>query len=286
MKLQYLGTAAAEGAPALFCDCEFCRYARRTRGKEVRTRAGAMLDGVIKLDFGPDSYKQELDNDLDYAHVHTLLITHAHEDHLDVDELAMRRPVFAHVPDSDPPLTIYGNARVGEKVSRLIGPRIAFTQVHAFETFMAEGYAVTPLEATHCAAKPDSGHWPVIARGRAVCRSEEAFIYLIEKDGKRLLYAHDTDELTPPDYDFLTGKRCDIVSLDCTNGCLELDYIGHMGARENRRVRQRLLEIGAADDKTVFVANHFSHNGLKPFADMQAALPEFIIAYDGMTVSV
>ena len=28
MKLTYLGTAAAEGLPALFCNCEFCQKAR------------------------------------------------------------------------------------------------------------------------------------------------------------------------------------------------------------------------------------------------------------------
>ncbi len=29
MKLQYLGTAAAEGIPALFCNCPVCTAARR-----------------------------------------------------------------------------------------------------------------------------------------------------------------------------------------------------------------------------------------------------------------
>ena len=44
MKLTYLGTAAAEGVPALFCRCDFCRYARKAGGREIRTRAGALLD--------------------------------------------------------------------------------------------------------------------------------------------------------------------------------------------------------------------------------------------------
>ena len=32
MKIQYLGTAAAEGLPALFCGCEICQNARKTKG--------------------------------------------------------------------------------------------------------------------------------------------------------------------------------------------------------------------------------------------------------------
>gem|GEM_PF-4622368 len=34
MRLKYLGTAAAEAFPALFCSCEQCKAAEKTRGKE------------------------------------------------------------------------------------------------------------------------------------------------------------------------------------------------------------------------------------------------------------
>ena len=35
MKLQYLGTAAAEGWPALFCQCESCRVSAEKGGKST-----------------------------------------------------------------------------------------------------------------------------------------------------------------------------------------------------------------------------------------------------------
>ena len=38
MEILYLGTAAAEGWPALFCGCEICKRARAAGGKELRTR--------------------------------------------------------------------------------------------------------------------------------------------------------------------------------------------------------------------------------------------------------
>ena len=47
MEIQYLGTAAAEGLPALFCECETCRKARDAGGKEIRTRTQAVVDGEI-----------------------------------------------------------------------------------------------------------------------------------------------------------------------------------------------------------------------------------------------
>lgn len=285
MKLQYLGTAAAEGVPALFCRCEFCRYARKTGGREIRTRSGALLDDRIKLDFGPDSYKHELDNGLDYSAVHSVLITHTHEDHLAVDDIGYRRPVYAHLPEDEPPMTLYGSEKMIEKLAGVRGDWIACRRVVPFEAVDVEGYRVTPLEAVHCVNR-ESDRWPVVFEGRTYFRSEEALFYLIEKDGKSLLYAHDTDEFTPADLAFLAGRKIDLISLDCTNGRLDMSYVGHMGATENRRMREVLLKNGAADEHTVFVANHFSHNGLAPYEALQALLPGFLVSYDGMIVEV
>jgi phosphoribosyl 1,2-cyclic phosphate phosphodiesterase len=124
-----------------------------------------------------------------------------------------------------------------------------------------------------------------VFENRAYLRSEEAFFYLIEKDGKRIIYAHDTDEFTPADMEFLTGKRCDIITLDCTNAKLDLNYIGHMGANDNLRMREKLMAIGAADEDTVFVANHFSHNGMLPYEELEARMPGFKVSYDGMQLT-
>ena len=53
MKIQILGTAAAEGWPALFCNCEACRRAREKGGKNIRTRAGTLIDDQLLIDFRP-----------------------------------------------------------------------------------------------------------------------------------------------------------------------------------------------------------------------------------------
>ena len=82
----------------------------------------------------------------------------------------------------------------------------------------------------------------------------------------------------------MTEKKIDIISMDCTNGHLNLDYVGHMGIRENLRMREKLLACGAADEHTIFVANHFSHNGLLPYEEMVKRLPGFMVSYDSMVV--
>lgn len=284
MKLQLLGTAAAEAVPAVFCACDMCRYAREKGGKELRTRSGAIIDDVIKIDFGPDSCHHALQNGLDYSRLHSLFITHTHSDHLQVMDLACRKPPYAHAPANDPPLTVYGNAAVEERLQPHLNERTLFRQMKPFVTVHAEGYQVTALEAVHCISLDPNAGYPVVHEGAVYHRSEEALFYLIEKNGQRILYAHDTDEFTPTDMEFLTGKKIDIISMDCTNGYLELDYVGHMGIRENLHMREKLLACGAADEHTLFVSTHFSHNGLLPHEEMEKRLPGFLIGFDGMIV--
>ena len=50
MKLTYLGTAAAEGWPAVFCNCENCKEAARLGGRNIRTRSQALVNDDLLLD--------------------------------------------------------------------------------------------------------------------------------------------------------------------------------------------------------------------------------------------
>ena len=265
MRIFYLGTAAAEGAPAVFCDCEICRMARRTGGKNIRMRSGALIDDQLKLDFGPDSYAQMLRFGKSYVGVENVLITHSHEDHYLPTDLAYIAPPFGHRAT---PLTVWGNERVGETLSPYLKEGfLSFRLMRPFETVDVGGYRVTPLKAVHAFG-------------------ETALFYRVEKDGKSLIYAHDTDEFTPEDMEYLKGRRSDLISLDCTNGILDLDYVGHMGINDNLRMRDKLLAIGAADEKTIFICNHFSHNGMADYEEMARRAPGFLVSYDGLDVEI
>ena len=268
MYITYQGTAAAEGVPAIFCDCEHCRYARARGGKEVRMRSGALIDGKLKIDFGPDAYAQSLRFNQSYAALGHVLITHSHPDHFSPDELGRIAPPDAHRKTV---LHVYGDARVGEGIKPYLKEsKLVFTQLKPFETYEIDEYLVTPLKAVH-----------------AINSGEEPLFYLIERGGRSILYAHDTDMFTDEDFDFLRGKRIDLISMDCTNGILNhLKYIGHMGIEKNFLLREKLLTIGAADENTTFVANHFSHNGLVSHENLEKLLPGFLVSYDGMTLRV
>lgn len=270
MKLIYLGTAAAEGIPAVFCDCPACVYARGAGGRELRSRSGALVNNAIKIDFPPDAYMQALRWGLDYSSLRHILITHTHRDHFCPPEFDnCRRPTYraAHGEGPDP-IVVYGNDK-GRRMLRNYVKKgdLEYRVLRLYETCDIADHKVTPLRAIHAF-------------------DQVGMIYLIEKDGQALLYAHDTDEFTEEHLEFLRGKRLSIVSLDCTNGKLNCDYVGHMGIEDNLRMREKLCKIGAADEQTVFVANHFSHNGVLPYEEMQKRLPGFLVSYDGMQVEV
>ena len=55
--------------------------------------------------------------------------------------------------------------------------------------------------------------------------------------------------------------------------------------REKKALREKLLANGAADAHTIFVSNHFSHNGLAPYEELCRRLPGFRVSYDGMTLN-
>lgn len=254
-------------------------------GKEIRTRSGAIVDQKIKIDFCPDSYHHELVNHLDYSTVHSILITHTHEDHFYLSDILCRKDaVVAKLPPDDSPMTLYGNESLGSMLAPHLNERIAYQRMIPFETILIEGYQVTALEAVHCISTGKDAGWPVIFEGKSYNRSQEALFYLIEKDGESILYAHDTDEFTPADMEFLAGRKIDIITMDCTNGHLDLDYIGHMGIRDNLRMREKLIRCGAADAHTTFVAHHFSHNGLLPHEEMEKLLPGFLVSFDSMKI--
>lgn len=277
MKIRILGTAAAEGWPALFCNCEFCKRARELGGKNIRTRSSTLINDDLMIDFSADTYQNALRNGLDLSRLHTLLVTHDHEDHLYAEDLGTRYTWFSHLDETSPEtLTVYGNDRVGLQISRGTaayggpGGRVQFKRVVPFaETELPGGYRFTALTALHD-------------------RSQQCYLYLVtDKDGKAMLYGHDTGLFVPETMAALKGRHLDFVMLDCTCGD-EAEGTNHMGFSDDVIMRDRLRENGNVDDSTKLVITHFSHNGHLLHEELEKlANPEgFDVAYDGVVYEI
>lgn len=276
MKLQYLGTGAAEGMPAIFCDCETCRTARERGGRNIRTRSQAIVDGVLLIDFPADTYYHFLTYGVPLTKIHSCLITHSHMDHLYAKEALMRLSQFSHLDDRTP-LTFFSDASGCQKLDEENAPHvkqdlIRTKKIPLCTPFEVEGYTVTALRAQH-----DPKSDPVV--------------YLIEKDGRTLFYSNDTGGYPEESWEYLASlkKPIDLVSFDCTFGNKDTDDHGHMTVSRCIAARKRLQQIGAVSDKTVYVLNHFSHNGevmLYEELSELVAKDGFLVSYDGMTVEV
>lgn len=277
MEIQYLGTAAAEGWPALFCDCEICRKARLMGGKELRTRTQSIIDGKILIDFPPDTYTHALQYSLQLGQIQHLLITHSHMDHFFPVELIHRHEHFGH--NVKGMLHVYGNEAVEKAfydavlIDRFkmhpLDNSVKFIRLQPFEDFMAEGYHIIPLPADHD-------------------KRETCLVYIVEKDGKCLLYGHDTGmDMSREAWDCIFSHKFDLISMDATMGKKRTEGY-HMGLPNDIEFAQILEEHGCIDKHTVKVINHFSHNGEMTHAQLEEFAKEhgMVAAYDGMKVNV
>jgi len=230
-----------------------------------------VVDGVLKIDFGPDTYMQALQQGIDLTQVEHLLVTHTHQDHFAPDDLAMRGKVFAHGLEHE--LTVWGGdralamAQTVLTLSRTTG--VNLRHVRPFVPFEACDSRVTPLLADH---NPQ----------------ETCLLYLIERGGRRLLWGHDSGIFPEETWAYLAGQPAlDGVVLDGTNGPLTFGG-GHMGIEDMIAVKQRMLAEGMATPGTLFVATHFSHNGGLLHAELEERLcpAGFVVAYDGIRLTV
>lgn len=272
MKIQYLGTAAAEGIPAIWCDCPVCRKVRKIGGKDVRTRSQVIIDDRLLVDFPQDAYWHMISNHLAYYSIRNVIFTHSHQDHLYPDDFGMRSKGYAN--NITEPVHVWGNEKVIEKIR--LGQEIDIpgrVQVHVFQEYVPEiidGYKVIPVLANHDPR-------------------EKCLNFIIEKDGKRMMYGNDTGEWLPETWDYIEKNQIhfDLVSMDCTMGNTTL-YRGHMGIPNIRHTVDRLKKDGLIDENTKLIATHFSHNLYIFYDEMKKMLEPMGIepTYDGMTVEI
>ncbi|MGI6384113.1 MAG: MBL fold metallo-hydrolase [bacterium] len=272
MEILFLGTAAAEGWPGIFCECPCCTKARLLKGKDIRTRSSVLIDEIYKVDFPPDTNWQANKYRINLSEVEHLFVTHSHNDHYYPTELSFRAKPFAH-PRPKKTLSIYGSEVVKNITTQALGAHkkasnISFQIIEPFVEFTAGKMTVLPLIADH---DPD----------------EICFNYIFSYEGHNVLYGHDTGWYPEDTWRVLERYKFDLLILDCTNGRIEEESY-HLGVKGLIKVRDKLRETGSLNEKCKCVATHFSHNGGLLQAELEnILLPEGIeVAYDGKTVII
>ncbi|MBR5613855.1 MAG: hypothetical protein IKW64_00945 [Clostridia bacterium] len=275
MKYKFYGTAAAEGIPAIFCECETCKRAWEKGGKNIMTRSQSVIDDTLGIDFPADTYLHILNYGLPVTDISTFIITHKHSDHFYVNDFFMHSPGYAYVPE-DKEIDIY-TTKLGYDYAAeaLVGAFGVSVRCHLIEDFVPfvtkEGYKVTPLKADHCV---------------------DAVIFLIEKDGKCVLHSNDTGYYPKETWDWLEKNRTYInfAEFDCTMCGFNTEndrHHNHSNFSTVENIKRRLEKMGCINEQTICVLNHFSHNygmiydDLKKYGDAKG----YLTAYDGLEVN-
>lgn len=271
MEILFLGTAAAEGYPGLFCNCDHCREARALGGKNIRFRSALLVNDDLLIDFGPDLLAAALRFQRSLWGVKTGLVTHAHMDHFFMGNFNMREGAFtAHLPV--PTLRLFGPREVAEALEQAYpDPTIANLEIHRvgpFETWRDGPYTFQSFKANHAV-----DHL-------------EALFYSISDGTKSFLYATDTGPFYPETWDALNGLTFDMVILEETMGTGI--YTQHIGFEAFLEHAQQLRARGILRPGGRMIAHHMSHSSNPTHEKIEAILgPHGVeVAYDGMLIKI
>lgn len=279
MKLQHLGTAAAERIPGIFCMCDLCKEARRVKGKEIRTQSQALVDDAILLDFPGDTYFHYIRDYFDLPSVTRLFVTHWHSDHFYGEDLAYRMAAYAD--DNPLHMDVYGSETVRGFYDR------AFFLEQQYDHSRLDYHIMHPGESVTFGPVGGKNYRAYAFEAKHGHNFGDCLFYGLSDGRSSLLYAHDTAYFPESTWRTLqeAGLTYDYVSLDCTHALCEGSSSVHMNFADNLRVRDRMVSLGLARQDTIFVCNHFSHRGMATYARMQEAATKegFISSYDGMS---
>lgn len=282
MKFKVLGTAAATSIPLVFCNCTTCRNARTHKGHDYRLRSHAIIDDVVLIDLSPDLCSSTMQYNIDLNKVTVLLQTHSHSDHFDAGHFVTRWSEYATKNLNH--LDIVASVGTLKGMNHWIKQNEPCIDLFGKEWQEDMKYSVIPIKS---AETKRIGNYTITAIDSNHDANVEALIYLIEKDGKCILYGTDVLYLDDAAWKILSAKRIDVLLLDqtygkgCNNG-------GHLDVEQIGEIVTKMRTINAIHSETRIYATHISHEGNGTHDEMRAVAKNYgyDIAYDGMEIEV
>lgn len=283
-----LGTAASEGIPAAFCDCDVCRRARVLGGKNIRTRSDFLIDEKNIIDFGPDIFSQCLREGIDLCALENIFLTHFHDDHFALTELITRN---SGASTGGRPLNIYCSAEALDGIKELFTvykdhthadapdyfTNFRFISLEPFKKYNIGGLSVTPVLSNHY----------------GYGKNELGFNYIIKKqDGKCFLYTADTGWYGERTWEFLEADKpvFNCVVSECTYGTFDIpiEGSGHFNFKNLLVFIEKLARLGCISRETPIYITHICHLSLLSHEEtmkyFETLSRNFVMGYDGMRI--
>jgi phosphoribosyl 1,2-cyclic phosphate phosphodiesterase len=280
---KFLGTGDAQGIPGAFCRCAVCEEARNLGGPSIRQRSSFRLSDRVLIDLGADAVSQSLKYG-SFSDVEHILITHTHEDHLNVHMIMemvwgrryLKSPIHFYLTDMA--FDIIEHWRQEKWIIKGSVPKweaeglVVFHKLEFGERIKIDDFYVTPMRGNH---KGNVG--------------EDAALYFIElPDGKNLFYGLDSGVYYKDTIDELKNKHIDYFISEATMGISPTPHIQHMRLCDVYDLVNLLLNQGTLNSNSVIYLSHINHSSshsqmLDAVEKIQFPL-KTIVAYDGMKI--
>jgi len=275
MRLFFLGTGAAEGYPALFCECANCQEARALGGRNLRLRSMLLINEDLLFDAGPDLGAVAMRYGLQLSRVRILLFTHLDDDHFCPSNLMWRASENRLTPL--PLLKVFGPPAVIEVLLNppaylpgldLDDARLSLNSVKPFSMWREDPYCFYSYPAQH-------------GRGE-----KDALFYSVYDGKHHVLYAVDTGPWAESVWQALAKHKFDVVILDETMG-YESSGGGHHNLSSFLEVYRRFRNSGLLREGALFIAHHISHSNPPHDRLVELLEPQGVkVAYDGMCLTL
>ena len=218
MKLQFIGTGAA--------DFDWSKYGQAG----IKGSTSTLLDDHILIDCGTTVSKALKRYNISFSNITDIVITHNHSDHFDLEvlkEIAQTTQVC-----------LYGSKEVCEKANNICKT----VEVSYGKTFNIQDYTFTAIPSNHSVDN----------------FLEQTFLYIIENDRKKLLYALDTVNITANALNFIDTRCFDAIIWDttCADDSFSWMNFYHSNAVSFRKIRHDLTQIKRLREDSIVIFDH------------------------------
>ncbi|MFX0098714.1 MAG: MBL fold metallo-hydrolase [Candidatus Hodarchaeota archaeon] len=294
MKVKFLGTAAAEAYPGLWCNCENCTRARTLGGRNLRCRSSALINDDLLVDYGPDTSAQVTRYQLDLTRVRDILFTHCHLDHLRMTDVYWRSHGYRRFGKLG--LTcLWGNPWVLETIDDHIYSvlyREFLRRMPDFppsrEEVLEEKEDFLKIQTNVIKAHQEIkvGNYTVYTIDAHHNEPEESLNFIIDDGKTKFLYGTDTGPWNDSEWDYIEslGFKLDAVALDCTVGSGNPG--GHHSYKSFLETKEGFDSRKLLSEDSLFLAHHFSHQSCMVYVDLVDYMKPFdvIVTFDGLEI--
>ena len=244
MRVQLLGTGAAEGWPNPWCACVSCRAA--AAAGTIRRQTSALIDGRLLLEAGGEAARAALHHGATLSDVDAVLVTHDHPDHHHAPVWAWRGRASIRRP-----LQLVAPPAVLATATPTLDASVTAVPAEAGGELRIAGYDVRVLPASH----------------GGVGLGPPVLYDITGPGGSRLLWATDTGPLTPAALAQCEGRSYNLVLLELTAA----GGPGHLDLSTWPVQIAALRRAGAVTRDTLLAAIHLGH-GNPPPAELDRVL--------------